>query len=97
MWEKSGLLSSGDTMDPIALADSMERYNDEVKQMVPSDRLLVWSAEQGWDPLCEFLEMPVPQAPFPHLNDKDMFIERIVEAALATLNAWHGEQAVTTH
>jgi len=97
MWEKSGLLASGDASDPAALSSAMERYNDEVKQTVPSDRLLVWSAAEGWGPLCEFLEMPTPQAPFPHLNDKNMFIDRIVEASLAVLNTWHGEQLVPTH
>jgi hypothetical protein len=47
----------------------MNAHNDEVKRTVPADRLLVWSVKEGWGPLCDFLELPVPEGPFPHLND----------------------------
>ena len=40
---------------------------------VPADRLLVYEISQGWEPLCEFLEVPVPDAPMPHLNDATSF------------------------
>ena len=52
-----------------ASAAAMERYNAEVTQS--TDRLLVWSPADGWEPLCEFLEVPVPDAPFPHVNDTE--------------------------
>ena len=39
---------------------AFERFNQEVQQTIPSDRLLVWSPGDGWEPLCEFLELPVP-------------------------------------
>ena len=38
--------------------------------MVPPERLLVFSADQGWEPLCQFLGVPVPQTPFPNVNDR---------------------------
>lgn len=37
--------------------------------MVPSDRLLVMSLDQGWGPLCAFLGKPVPKDPFPRMNN----------------------------
>ena len=40
-----------------------------VKRVVPPDRLLVFEARDGWEPLCQFLGRPVPDGPFPHLND----------------------------
>lgn len=47
-----------------------ERHNREVESHVPSERLLVYDVKQGWEPLCRFLDVPVPQdRPFPHLND----------------------------
>jgi hypothetical protein len=47
-----------------------ERHNEDVKRHVPPDRLLVYDVKQGWEPLCHFLNVPVPQdRPFPHLND----------------------------
>ncbi|KAE9381030.1 hypothetical protein N431DRAFT_457646 [Stipitochalara longipes BDJ] len=32
--------------------------------------VLDWQAEDGWKPLCAFLGKPVPDTPFPHLNDQ---------------------------
>jgi hypothetical protein len=50
-----------------------ERHNEDVKSKVPADKLLVYEIGQGWEPLCEFLEVPVPDAPMPHLNDATSF------------------------
>jgi sulfotransferase family protein len=47
----------------------LERHNEEVKRRVPPERLLVYEVRQGWGPLCEFLGVPEPDEPFPHLND----------------------------
>ncbi len=52
---------------------AIARYNqyvEEVKAAVPPDRLLVFSVEQGWEPLCAFLGVPVPDTPFPNVNDR---------------------------
>jgi hypothetical protein len=87
MWEKSGLLAT-DGQEPGRMGEAMERHNEEVKQTVPADRLLVWSPGDGWGPLCEFLEVPVPDEPLPKVNDSAMFATRIVDAALAVLNEW---------
>lgn len=54
-------------------AKAIARYNAhiaEVKAAVPADRLLVFSVDQGWAPLCAFLGVAVPDAPFPALNDR---------------------------
>ena len=32
----------------------------EVKAHVPADRLLVFDVKDGWEPLCNFLDMPIP-------------------------------------
>jgi hypothetical protein len=45
------------------------RHNDAVRRTIPPDRLLVFDAKQGWEPLCRFLGVPIPPEPFPHLND----------------------------
>ena len=61
------------------------RHNEEVKERVPKDRLLVYEVKEGWEPLCDFLGVEVPETPFPHLNDSDsfrrMFVRRLVMAA----------------
>jgi Sulfotransferase domain len=88
MWEQSGLLNDGEKTTAAWMAGAMERYNEEVSRTVPADRLLVWTASDGWDPLCEFLEVPVPDTPFPRLNDGKMFAGRIIDGALLALGGW---------
>ena len=54
------------------------RHNDEVRQTVPADRLLVFEVGEGWGPLCSFLGVPVPEGkPFPRLNDTEEFRTRV--------------------
>jgi hypothetical protein len=36
-------------------------------------RLLVWRAQDGWEPLCQALGLPVPDAPFPHANKRNEY------------------------
>lgn len=43
---------------------------EEVERTVPPERLLVYSVKEGWEPLCTFLDLPVPDEPFPHLNER---------------------------
>ena len=52
--------------------ESVQFFNDwgaEVKKCVPEDRLLLFQAKDGWQPLCEFLGEPVPDVPYPNIND----------------------------
>jgi hypothetical protein len=48
----------------------------EVRASVPPERLLVFAIGDGWAPLCGFLGTPVPDAPFPRMNDGDDFWAR---------------------
>ena len=45
-------------------------HNERVKSVVPRDQLLVYNVEQGWKPLCDFLESEIPDVPFPRENIK---------------------------
>ena len=54
-----------------------ERHNREVKETVPPERLLVYQVKDGWEPLCRFLGVPVPDKPFPRVNDRASFQERL--------------------
>ena len=53
------------------------RHNEAVKARVPAERLLVHEIRDGWEPLAEFLEVPVPATPFPHLNDTAAFRQMV--------------------
>jgi hypothetical protein len=56
--------------------DVYRRNNDEVRREVPPERLLVFYAADGWKPLCEFLGVGVPDAPFPLTNTTEEFRSR---------------------
>ena len=55
-----------------------QRNTEEVKAFVPPERLLVFDVKQGWEPLCKFLEVPVPATPFPRRNDTAEFKRRVL-------------------
>ncbi len=44
-------------------------HSDLVRSTCPPERLLEFEVAQGWEPLCAFLDVPVPDKPFPHVND----------------------------
>lgn len=50
---------------------------DEVKTTLPPERLLVFEVKDGWEPLCAFLGKPVPERPFPRVNDAEQFHKMI--------------------
>jgi hypothetical protein len=60
-----------------------ERHNQAVKDAIPADRLLVYELGAGWDPLCAFLGVEVPDVPYPRGNGSDQFADNIAEASAA--------------
>ena len=68
------------------VVEAFEQHNEEVQKRVPAEQLLVYEVREGWEPLCEFLEVGAPERPFPHLNDREdtqRLIRRQIAAALA--------------
>ena len=57
--------TDGKPWDRETLERKFEEHNDYVKKVVSKERLLVYRVEEGWEPLCEFLEMKVPEEPYP--------------------------------
>lgn len=53
-----------------------ERHVEHVIRSAPADRLLVFEAREGWEPLCRFLDLPVPEEPFPRANSTEDFLSR---------------------
>ncbi len=58
------------------------RHNEAVRHRVPPERLLVFEVREGWAPLCEFLGVEVPEAPFPHLNEAREMRRRLLGLAV---------------
>jgi hypothetical protein len=48
-------------------------HNEAVKKTIPAGQLLVYEVKEGWEPLCAFLGVPVPDEPFPRSNRREEF------------------------
>jgi hypothetical protein len=91
LWKDRGTFAGGhESMEQ--LAEGMTRFNEEVKRKVPAERLLVWEPKDGWEPLCEALDVAVPSEPLPHVNDSEEFVWRVIDSALGGLQAWQSER-----
>ncbi len=43
---------------------------EQVKNSVAEEKLLIYEVTQGWQPLCDFLNLPIPEGEaFPNVND----------------------------
>lgn len=45
-------------------------HEDILKEVVPAEKILWYHVKEGWEPLCKFLNLPIPNQPFPHNNSK---------------------------
>ena len=52
---------------------AFERHNEHVRATAPLERLVEWHPGDGWAPICDALDVPVPEEPFPHVNTTDEF------------------------
>ncbi len=66
----------GDRAHAIAV---YERNNAEVQAAFPRQRLLTYHLGDGWQPLCRFLDKPIPDVPFPRTNSTEEFKAMIAE------------------
>ena len=64
---------SGVAADRGAALAAFNRRTQEVSETIPPERLLVFDVSEGWGPLCRFLDVPVPDGPFPHFNKVEEF------------------------
>jgi len=59
------------------LVNGFIAHNEAVRATIPASQLLIFEVKQGWGPLCEFLDKPVPSDPFPRTNDRAEFWDRV--------------------
>lgn len=59
--------------DEAAAIKAYRRNNEKVRDMISADRLLVFTPTDGWEPLCRFLEVDVPEGDFPRSHARDEF------------------------
>lgn len=77
---------AGNIEDRAHVIDIYNRHNEAVKAAFGPDRLLVYELGSGWEPLCEFLGVNVPDIAYPRGNSSEEFganIQRLAEANAA--------------
>ncbi|CAM42484.2 conserved hypothetical protein [Leishmania braziliensis MHOM/BR/75/M2904] len=65
--EETNNANDGQLRHPRAVA--LQLYEESVKMSIPRSALLVYRYGDGWEPLCSFLDKPIPSAPFPEYDD----------------------------
>ncbi len=63
----------GKLEDPEHAIEVFDAHNRSVIDAVPAERLLVYRPGDGWEPLCQFLHVPVPDHDYPHVNSSEEF------------------------
>ena len=67
-----------------------KKHIDEIKAKVPTEKLLIFSVDQGWEPLCKFLGEDIPDIDFPNVNNRSEIkktIAAIVKGSYVILGA----------
>ena len=68
------------------------QHNERVRAGVSSERFLEMRLGDGWEPLCAFLGVPVPNKPYPMVNNTNEFNQGASEAdtqmLIALLKPW---------
>ncbi|MCB1645626.1 MAG: hypothetical protein KDI36_09245 [Pseudomonadales bacterium] len=62
--------------DKEACRQAFEKHYEWIKAEIPAERILEWTAGDGWEPICQALGVPVPDEPFPHTNTTEEFNKR---------------------
>jgi len=70
---------TGKLNNKAACIEAFNRHYERVRQSVAPERLLEWSVQDGWGPICAALNLPVPDEPFPHSNRKEDFQKKLDE------------------
>lgn len=71
-WAKSlpipRLVSQIPTPSTAELVAFYPTWTEDVQKRCPKEKLLTFDVRDGWEPLCKFLDKPVPDMPFPNSN-----------------------------
>ncbi|KAF2171682.1 hypothetical protein M409DRAFT_17919 [Zasmidium cellare ATCC 36951] len=74
-----------DTETAITVYDGHHAWLQEI---VPKEKLVYYNVKDGWEPLCRALDVPVPDVPFPRLNDSKDLEDHFKKVAMTGLMRW---------
>ena len=61
-------------------ATAIKIYQDHLAQVqatIPKEQLLIFKVQDGWNPLCDFLDKPIPKIPFPNTHNREAFNQKM--------------------
>lgn len=76
-WDHTRMMGAGIRSQRLKMYGSSEpkeywkdiyRHHINVCSKLPNCLVVCWENGDGWKELCEFLDVPIPDVPFPHLN-----------------------------
>jgi len=68
-----GQFFKGTFLDKEKTLSLVNAYLDEINAIIPADKMLIYEISEGWQPLCDFLELRVPEIEFPYKNKREDF------------------------
>ena len=83
-----------DVFEPKNSVEIYHRHNNWVRRVVPKDQLLEFNPTEGWQPLCKFLDVPVPRGvdghflEYPRTNDSALYRRMFAFLMLIGLGSW---------
>ncbi|KAL8370017.1 hypothetical protein RB595_000397 [Gaeumannomyces hyphopodioides] len=82
--------------NPLPCKELLLNWNQRVKSLVPPEKLLVMEIKEGWEPLCKFLGVPVPDEPMPRANDSAAAAKVAEDITMQLVKIWIGIASVVT-
>lgn len=79
--------------EDVAKAKYREHYAN-VRRFASRDRVLEYRLESGWQPLCEFLNVPIPNTPFPKENERQAIESEVRDSYWPFVLALSGDLAI---
>lgn len=73
----------------------MDEHNEYVKEVTPPAKFHMMDLSEGWTPLCKALNVPVPDVPFPRMNDAEAVDGLAGQILKEAGSRWAGIFAVT--
>lgn len=68
--------TQGKPYNRTALREGFLEHYKHIRSIVPPSNLLEFHSEDGWGPLCKFLDKDVPEGPYPRSNEGSYTADR---------------------
>ncbi|KAI0538903.1 hypothetical protein GGR58DRAFT_274266 [Xylaria digitata] len=68
--------------------NTLRDHEQHLREVVPPEKLFWYNVSEGWEPLCRILNVPVPDVPFPHNNNKIDASKVVRDHVVAGVMSW---------